>query len=82
MGRLSYFMYLMHLPILMCVGILPGPRIIQPLLAFGICLLFALASWRFLESKLIHFGKLSSYHRPTLISTIGLVAAIGGASDP
>jgi peptidoglycan/LPS O-acetylase OafA/YrhL len=82
MGRLSYFMYLMHLPILMCVGILGGPRIIQPLVAFGICLLYAWASWRFLESRLINFGKLFSYHRPTLISTTGLAAATGGASDP
>jgi peptidoglycan/LPS O-acetylase OafA/YrhL len=80
-GRLSYFMYLMHLPILMCVWILPGPRPIQPLLAFGICLLYAWASWRFLESKLIHFGKRFSYHRPALIGTTGS-AASRGASDP
>jgi peptidoglycan/LPS O-acetylase OafA/YrhL len=75
-GRLSYFMYLMHVPILMCVGILPGPRSIQPLLAFGICLLYAWGSWRFLESQLIGWGKRFQYrHHP-------VIGATGGASDP
>jgi peptidoglycan/LPS O-acetylase OafA/YrhL len=81
MGRLSYFLYLMHLPILMCVGILPGPRSIQPLLAFGICVLFAWASWRFLESRLIHLGKLVAYHGPAPIGATGS-AATRGMSNP
>jgi peptidoglycan/LPS O-acetylase OafA/YrhL len=81
-GRLSYFMYLMHVPILMCVGILPGPRLIQPFFAFGICLLYAWASWRLLESRLINFGKRFRYRRPALIGATGLAAATGGAGDP
>lgn len=82
MGRLSYFLYLMHLPILMCVGILPGPRSIQPLLAFGICVLFAWASWRFLESRLIHLGKLVAYHRPALIGATESASATRGMGNP
>jgi peptidoglycan/LPS O-acetylase OafA/YrhL len=82
MGRLSYFLYLMHLPILMCVATLRCPRLMQPLLAFGICLLYAWASWRFLESRLIHFGKRFSYHRPALIVTTGSAAATCGVSNP
>src|ERR1700722_16048575 len=81
-GRSSYFMYLMHLPILMFGGILPGPRLIQPLLAFGICFLYAWASWRFLESRLINFGRRFRYHGPALIGATGLAAATGRGGDP
>ncbi len=63
MGRMSYFLYLMHMPILMCVATLGIPGSMSPLIAFGLCLLYAWASWRFLESKLIEFGKRVSYQR-------------------
>jgi peptidoglycan/LPS O-acetylase OafA/YrhL len=68
MGSLSYFLYLMHMPILMCVATLSIPDLMKPLLAFGLCLLYAWASWRFLESRLIHLGKRVSYRRFTPIT--------------
>jgi len=81
MGRLSYFMYLMHLPILMCVGILPGPRSIQPLLAFGICVIYAWASWRYLESPLIGVGKHLLDTHPARTGSKQLSAATSAAID-
>ncbi len=63
-GRLSYFLYLMHVPVLWYVAMTGAPRVIQPLLAFGICLMGAWASWRFLESKLIRAGQNLAYDFP------------------
>jgi peptidoglycan/LPS O-acetylase OafA/YrhL len=76
-GRVSYFLYLMHLPILMCVATLPCPRWLQAVLGFGICLLCAWASWRFLESPLIHLGRRFAYRRPALMPALEPGVAIG-----
>jgi peptidoglycan/LPS O-acetylase OafA/YrhL len=64
MGRMSYFIYLMHLPILMCVATLSIPIPLQPPIAFGLCLLYAWGSWRWPESSLIGLGRRFSYHHP------------------
>ena len=80
-GRVSYFLYLMHLPILMCVATLPCSRVLQALLGFGICLLCAWASWRLLESPLISLGRLFPYRRPVVIGAAGTDAAATGASN-
>ncbi|MGC1457419.1 MAG: acyltransferase [Steroidobacteraceae bacterium] len=80
-GRVSYFLYLMHLPILMCVATLPCSRLIQALLGFGICLLCAWASWRFVESPLIRYGKRFLYRRPALLAATGSDAATPRASN-
>jgi peptidoglycan/LPS O-acetylase OafA/YrhL len=74
-GRVSYFLYLMHLPILMCLASLPCSRRMQAVLGFGICLICAWASWRFLESPLIHFGRRFAYRRAALMK--GLEPQIG-----
>jgi peptidoglycan/LPS O-acetylase OafA/YrhL len=66
LGRVSYFMYVMHLPILMCMAMLPAPKVLKPLLAFGICVIYAWGSWRYLESRLISFGKRFQYRRSVL----------------
>lgn len=57
-GRYSYFLYLMHMPILMYMKLanVSGPDRLLPLYALGISYLSAWASWRFLESKLIRLG--------------------------
>jgi peptidoglycan/LPS O-acetylase OafA/YrhL len=65
-GRVSYFLYLMHLPILMCVATLPCSRLLQAVLGFGICLICAWLSWRFLESPLIRFGRRFAYREPAV----------------
>ena len=66
-GRYSYFLYLMHTPILMYTmsAFDGGPKELRPLLALGLSYLGAWASWRFLESKLIRLGKAASY-QPTM----------------
>jgi peptidoglycan/LPS O-acetylase OafA/YrhL len=63
-GRLSYFIYLMHVPILICTSAATGRRLGMwtPLLAFAICLASAWSSWRFLESRTIAIGKRVVYH--------------------
>lgn len=57
-GRYSYFLYLMHMPILVYTKVanIGGPNRLLPLYALGISYLSAWASWRFLESKLIRLG--------------------------
>jgi peptidoglycan/LPS O-acetylase OafA/YrhL len=62
-GRYSYFLYLMHTPILMYTmsAYNGGPPALRPLLALGLSYFGAWASWRFLESKLIRLGKRASY---------------------
>ena len=60
-GRWSYFLYLMHVPMLMYVAASDLPKSLQPAAALGLCLLCAWASWRFLESRLIARGKALRY---------------------
>ncbi len=62
-GRYSYFLYLMHVPILIytMAGYDGGPRGWFVLIAFGLTFLGAWVSWRFLESRLIDLGKQRSY---------------------
>jgi peptidoglycan/LPS O-acetylase OafA/YrhL len=59
---LSYFLYLMHMPILMCILAIQGLRgPTQLLLALSLSVIAAWLSWRFLEGPLIAFGKRASY---------------------
>lgn len=60
-GRWSYFIYLMHMPILFCVKTTGMAPILQPFTALIICLLCAWASWRFIETPLISFGRNKAY---------------------
>jgi peptidoglycan/LPS O-acetylase OafA/YrhL len=70
-GEWSYFLYLMHMPILLCVREIPGLNgPLYPLLALGICLPCAWASRRFIESPLIGIGKRFSYRSPAKDSEI------------
>lgn len=69
-GRMSYFLYLMHLPILTCVIYVWGQGgLRQVVFAFAISLLAAWGSWRFLESPLINIGKKFPYQHPESINT-------------
>jgi peptidoglycan/LPS O-acetylase OafA/YrhL len=63
MGRYSYFIYLMHLPILVYVltAWVRGPSLGAIALAFGITLFGAWGSWRFMESRLIGVGRKIPY---------------------
>ena len=65
-GRFSYFLYLMHVPIMMYVTAAGLPGLTPPLAAFGLSLLCAWTSWRFLESPLIDIGKRVSYLEPRM----------------
>lgn len=60
-GKYSYFLYLMHMPIVTCVIYAGAPKGLRTPLALGVSYLGAWASWRFMESKLIRLGKRSSY---------------------
>jgi peptidoglycan/LPS O-acetylase OafA/YrhL len=61
LGRGSYFLYLMHIPVLLSVKASNVPRSLQPSAALLICLVGAWASWRYLESPLINVGKRHNY---------------------
>jgi peptidoglycan/LPS O-acetylase OafA/YrhL len=58
-GKYSYFLYLMHVPILLyTLGAYVGGSFVPHVAtALGITFFCAWASWRFLESRLIHLGK-------------------------
>ncbi len=62
-GRLSYFLYLAHIPILICVTAISGKRLgmLTPVIALAICLMCAWLSWQFLESRVIAIGKRYAY---------------------
>jgi peptidoglycan/LPS O-acetylase OafA/YrhL len=62
-GRYSYFLYLMHVPIMVytLAAYSGGPNLLRILLASSITLLGAWASWRFLEAPLIARGKNYTY---------------------
>jgi peptidoglycan/LPS O-acetylase OafA/YrhL len=62
LGRWSYFLYLMHMPLLICVGSSGLPRSLQPAVALAVCLVGGWVSWRYLESPLIDRGKETKYH--------------------
>jgi peptidoglycan/LPS O-acetylase OafA/YrhL len=70
-GRISYFLYLMHLPLLAYVAAAGVPRLMQPVVAFGIALVGGRISWRFLESRLIDIGKNASYLPPRASARAG-----------
>lgn len=62
MGKYSYFIYLMHVPLLVLMLLLPAvPWVWKPVLAFGACLPAAAASWRFIESPLMRLAKRCTY---------------------
>jgi peptidoglycan/LPS O-acetylase OafA/YrhL len=67
LGRYSYFLYLMHVPMLIytMAAYRGGINVIHPLFGLGVTLLCAWASWRFLESRLIHLGKQHRYYYET-----------------
>lgn len=62
-GRYSYFLYLMHVPMLIytMAAYRDGPNVVHPLFALGVTFLCAWASWHFLESRLIQVGKRYPY---------------------
>jgi peptidoglycan/LPS O-acetylase OafA/YrhL len=62
-GRYSYFLYLMHVPIMVytLAAYSGGPNLLRIVLASSITLLGAWASWRFLEAPLIARGKNYTY---------------------
>jgi peptidoglycan/LPS O-acetylase OafA/YrhL len=62
-GRLSYFTYLMHMPVLLVVAGLQGweRELWQLPVAFAVTTLLAWISWRFMESPLIQAGKRLGY---------------------
>jgi peptidoglycan/LPS O-acetylase OafA/YrhL len=65
-GKYSYFLYLMHMPILaytMVAGI-GGPEVLLLVVALAISFLGAWASWRFIESRLIGLGRNYAYQSP------------------
>jgi peptidoglycan/LPS O-acetylase OafA/YrhL len=62
-GRLSYFLYLMHVPIMMYVTSAGLPGLTPLPVALCITLVCAWLSWRFLESPLIDIGKNFPYSR-------------------
>jgi peptidoglycan/LPS O-acetylase OafA/YrhL len=75
LGRMSYFVYLMHLPILACVMTLDIPVPLQPPVALALCLLYAWASWRWPEAYLIGLGKRLSYRLPA--NSVGVYGRSG-----
>jgi peptidoglycan/LPS O-acetylase OafA/YrhL len=60
-GKWSYFLYVMHWPVLNCVAAAGGPPLMQPVNAIIVSLLCAWASWLYLESRLIAIGKSIPY---------------------
>jgi len=63
LGRYSYFLYLMHVPMLIytMAAYRGGLNVVHPLFALGVTLPCAWASWHFLESRLIQVGKRYPY---------------------
>jgi peptidoglycan/LPS O-acetylase OafA/YrhL len=64
LGRRSYFIYMMHMPILICVATLDLPEAVKPPLALALCLLYAWASWRWPEAYFERLGRRLSYRSP------------------
>jgi peptidoglycan/LPS O-acetylase OafA/YrhL len=67
LGRESYFIYMMHIPILACVETLDVPETLKPPLALALCLLYAWASWRWPEAYLTRLGRRFSYRSPNAL---------------
>lgn len=64
-GRYSYFLYLMHIPMLCyTLAVVSGAGVLSLVIALGITFVGAWVSWRFLESKLLLLGKQYSYTAP------------------
>jgi peptidoglycan/LPS O-acetylase OafA/YrhL len=63
LGRWSYFLYLMHMPILFCVAALGLPHSLRPVAALAICLLGARISWHYFEKPLIDYGRRVGYRQ-------------------
>jgi peptidoglycan/LPS O-acetylase OafA/YrhL len=81
MGRMSYFVYLMHMPILACVMTLSVPVSLQSVLSMALCLLYGWASWRWPETYLAKFGRRFSY-RNSPITHRGRLPPGDRAADP
>jgi peptidoglycan/LPS O-acetylase OafA/YrhL len=62
-GRYSYFLYLMHMPMLFytLAAYSGGAVRVRPVIALCITAVGAVASWRFIESPLIQIGKRRHY---------------------
>ena len=73
-GRYSYFLYLMHIPMLYytMAGHVTGSDVLNLVIALGITFAGAWVSWRFLESKLLLLGKQYSYTAPLVGSVTSL----------
>jgi peptidoglycan/LPS O-acetylase OafA/YrhL len=75
LGKISYGLYLLHLPVLLGIYAIAGDQndeypvlrdswsLLRTLIATGLTLLFADLSWRFLESPLINYGRKWPYYR-------------------
>jgi peptidoglycan/LPS O-acetylase OafA/YrhL len=73
-GRYSYFLYLMHIPILSytMAAYIIRPSVLYLVIALGSTFAGAWVSWRFLESKLVLLGKQYSYTAPSVGSVTPL----------
>ncbi len=69
LGRFSYALYLLQVPLYICVLSLWGQRLggLTPLVAFAMCLFCAGLSWRFLESPLLKFGRRFAYREHSAV---------------
>lgn len=61
LGKWSYFLYMMHIPLLLCMRATSIPLSLQPVVAFVVCLVAAWASWRYMEAPLIGLGRRRAY---------------------
>ena len=61
LGHWSFFLYLMHMPILICVRATKMPSPLIPTVSMAICLMCAWLSWRYFESPLIGLGRQKNY---------------------
>ena len=66
-GRFSYALYLLQLPVYIWVATFLGQQLRgwRPASAFAVCIFCAWLSWRFLESPLLRFGRRFEYRDRT-----------------
>jgi peptidoglycan/LPS O-acetylase OafA/YrhL len=69
LGRRSYFIYMMHMPILICVATLDLSEAVKPPLSLALCLLYAWASWRWPEAYSARLGRRFSYRSPDAVKS-------------
>jgi peptidoglycan/LPS O-acetylase OafA/YrhL len=56
-GKVSYFVYLAHLPIVYAMSFVPGGVVLNLMLTTGIVLGAAAVSWHWIEKPLIDRGR-------------------------